>query len=162
MQTYFFVLAFSTLILSVINVQAQTKVCLDSEPPGLEGISHQCLGCICEASTNCDIRATRCISGGAFCGPFLVSRGFWKDAGSCGSSFQNCANDFACAGKILRSYYNAFSKDCDGDQRITCDDYAMMHKNGGYNCGNSLASTKYWQQYLACKTQISNTEGINL
>jgi len=157
-----FIFTIGTFILCATYVQAQTKVCLDSEPPGLEGISHQCLGCICEASTNCDKRATRCISGGSFCGPFLVSRGFWQDAGSCGSSFQNCANDFACAGKILRSYYNAFSKDCNGDRRVTCDDYAMMHKNGGYNCGANLDSTPYWRQYLACKNQISNTEGINL
>ena len=124
---------------------------------------------------------------------------------TCLSAFEQCANDFKCAGSILRSYYNAFSKvmlsplqtnldrkkfardritsktlarmhnfsnsfqfflthlqDCDGDQRITCDDYAMMHKNGGYNCGNSLQNTLYWKQYMACKNNIANTEGINI
>ena len=34
-------------------------------------------------------------------------------------------------------------QDCDGDQLLTCEDYMMMHRNGGYNCGKSLAGTPY-------------------
>lgn len=39
-----------------------------------------CLACICQASTNCNL-ATRCVSRGQYCGPFLISRPYWIDAG---------------------------------------------------------------------------------
>ena len=64
--------------------------------------------------------------------------------------------------QTLSIFFPTHLQDCDGDQRITCDDYAMMHKNGGYNCGNSLQNTLYWKQYMACKNNIANTEGINI
>ena len=43
---------------------------------------YSCLGCICEASTRCDV-FTGCVANGALCGPFLISKGFWIDSGRC-------------------------------------------------------------------------------
>ena len=53
------------------------KVCFEA-PSAVAGsdnfaISDSCIGCICEASTRCNLTAG-CISGGALCGPFLLSR----------------------------------------------------------------------------------------
>merc|ERR1712108_123776 len=39
--------------------------------PTPNGLSDNCIGCICEASTRCNA-TTKCISGGSFCGPFLL------------------------------------------------------------------------------------------
>merc|ERR1712080_749986 len=50
--------------------------------PTPNGLSDNCIGCICEASTRCNA-TTKCISGGSFCGPFLLSKPFWVDGGSC-------------------------------------------------------------------------------
>merc|ERR1711970_233776 len=50
--------------------------------PSPAGLSDNCIGCICEASTNCN-KTAKCISGDSFCGPFLISKGFWLDGGSC-------------------------------------------------------------------------------
>merc|ERR1712013_401334 len=49
--------------------------------PTPNGLSDNCIGCICEASTRCNV-TTKCISGGSFCGPFLLSKPFWVDGGS--------------------------------------------------------------------------------
>lgn len=43
-------------------------------------MTEACLACICQASTNCNL-TTRCISNGKYCGPFLISRPYWQDAG---------------------------------------------------------------------------------
>merc|ERR1711963_256469 len=48
--------------------------------PTPNGLSDNCIGCICEASTRCNV-TTKCISGGSFCGPFLLSKPFWVDGG---------------------------------------------------------------------------------
>merc|ERR1712131_473621 len=66
------------VILSCMSVSAQKYQC----NPDSAGLSDNCIGCICEASTNCN-KTAQCISGDSFCGPFLISRGFWIDAGSC-------------------------------------------------------------------------------
>merc|ERR1712072_837501 len=110
--------------------------------PTPNGLSDNCIGCICEASTRCNV-TTRCISGGSFCGPFLLSKPFWVDGGSCvleGDSptdqgaWRRCALDIICSANTIRSYINRFGKDCNGDALVTCEDYTMTHKNGGWNC----------------------------
>merc|ERR1712032_827888 len=67
---------------------------------------------------------TKCISGGSFCGPFLLSKPFWVDGGSCvleGDSpgdqgaWRRCALDIICSANTIRSYINRFGKDCNGD-----------------------------------------------
>lgn len=62
-----------------MTVTGPTAVCLDE---GSDSITNNCLGCICEASTRCDT-FTGCVANGQLCGPFLISKGFWVDAGRC-------------------------------------------------------------------------------
>ena len=50
--------------------------------PGNPDISNACIGCICEASTRCNT-THGCTDGDDLCGPFLLSKAFWVDAGSC-------------------------------------------------------------------------------
>jgi len=104
--------------------------------PTPNGLSDNCIGCICEASTRCNA-TTKCISGGSFCGPFLLSKPFWVDGGSCvleGDSpgdqgaWRRCALDIICSANTIRSYINRFGKDCNGDALVTCEDYTMIHK----------------------------------
>ncbi|CAG0883152.1 unnamed protein product [Cyprideis torosa] len=54
-------------------IQAQNPV-FESVPPI---ISDNCLGCLCEASTNCN--ATIGCTDGGLCGPFLISQPFWSE-----------------------------------------------------------------------------------
>lgn len=54
----------------------------DSEPRSARRLrmSEACLACICLGSTNCQL-ATGCVSNGQYCGPFLISKPYWLDAG---------------------------------------------------------------------------------
>ena len=52
-------------------------------------------------------------------------------------------------------------QDCNGDGLVTCDDYAMMHRNGGYECNRPLADTDYWSIYGECKDLVISN-GANI
>jgi len=152
-------------LLGVGGVLAQKYQC-DPSPAGL---SDNCIGCICEASTNCN-KTAQCISGDSFCGPFLISRGFWIDGGSCvldndnpndPQAWKRCALDLVCSANTIRSYINRFGKDCNGDQLVTCEDYVMIHKNGGWNCGKSLQGSKFWNIFQECKDTVI-ARGFNI
>ena len=67
-----------------------------------------------------------------------------------------CTNDLECASRIVRSHMNAFAQDCNGDGLVTCDDYALMHRNGGYICNTPLESTQYWKIYSQCKSLVAS------
>merc|ERR1712137_1453959 len=151
------------LLLCSLTTEAQYQCNPDSA-----GLSDNCIGCICEASTNCN-KTAGCISGNNFCGPFLISKGFWIDAGQCvlendnpsdPEAWRRCALDL-CAANTIRSYINRFGKDCNGDQLVTCEDYVMIHKNGGWNCGKSLQGSKFWNIFQTCKDVVIS-RGLNI
>jgi len=136
-----------------------TDVCLEDDGGS---VTNNCIGCICEASTRCDTNVT-CINNGFLCGPFYISKPFWIDAGRCvqpgdnpenPDAFLKCATDLACASRIVRSHMIAFGQDCSGDGLVTCDDYVMMHKNGGWSCRNPIQDTEFWGIYQECKNLI--------
>jgi hypothetical protein len=56
----------------------------------------------------------------------------------------------------------AFAQDCNGDGLVTCDDYVMMHKNGGWQCRNSVAQSEFWRQYTECKNEVVSRSGENI
>ena len=60
-----------------------------------DAATHECLGCICEASSKFCNTKMGCVAGGTLCGPFLLSRGFWVDGGRC--------TDAGASGKYLIS-----------------------------------------------------------
>eukprot|EP00095_Tigriopus_kingsejongensis_P001285 maker-scaffold359_size197282-snap-gene-0.31 protein:Tk01285 transcript:maker-scaffold359_size197282-snap-gene-0.31-mRNA-1 annotation:"hypothetical protein DAPPUDRAFT_304988" len=150
-----------TLVLAQENVQCTRNN---------NNVTNTCLGCICEASSGCNA-TIGCINGGDLCGPFLISRAFWIDAGQCTltpnenpnarEAFARCATDVGCASDILRSYFTRFLKDCNGDQLVTCEDYVMLHKNGGWNCGTNLEGSDYWNLYLECREFVLD-QGQNI
>merc|ERR1719220_2456903 len=107
---------------------------------------------------------------GSFCGPFLLSKPFWVDGGSCvleGDSpgdqgaWRRCALDIICSANTIRSYINRFGKDCNGDALVTCEDYTMIHKNGGWNCGTSLVGSNFWEIFQTCKDTVIG-RGFNI
>merc|ERR1711971_470563 len=139
-----------SLLLCTLAAEAQYQCNPDSA-----GLSDNCIGCI---------------SGNNFCGPFLISKGFWIDAGQCvldndnpsdPEAWRRCALDLVCAANTIRSYINRFAKDCDGDQLVTCEDYVMIHKNGGWNCGKSLQGSKFWNIFQTCKDVVIS-RGLNI
>lgn len=146
---------FATFTCVVAQQNQNTYVC----QPFNQDVTDSCLGCICEASSRCNA-TIGCLSSG-LCGPFLISRAFWVDAGRCTvgndnpsspTAFANCAADLVCSANAIRSYVNRFAKDCNGDQLITCEDYVMLHKNGGYTCARpSLVGTPFWKIFTECK-----------
>ncbi|XP_059085568.1 lysozyme 2-like isoform X2 [Tigriopus californicus] len=133
-------------------------------------VTDTCLGCICEASSSCNA-TIGCINNNDLCGPFLISKAFWIDAGQCTltpnedpngkDAYVRCASDIGCSSDILRSYFTRFLKDCNGDRLVTCEDYVMLHKNGGWNCGTDLAGTDFWDLYLECR-QFVLDQGQNI
>ncbi|CAB4067976.1 unnamed protein product [Lepeophtheirus salmonis] len=125
-------------------------------------ISDNCLGCICEGSSGCT-PAAGCSSGNKRCGPFRLTKEYWISSGSCVTNgddptsalaFENCANDIRCASLTIRSYINRFQQDCNGDLNETCDDYAMIHKSGGFNCERCISGTKFWRGFSSCRRDV--------
>ena len=93
-------------------------------------------------------------------------------------AWKRCALDLVCSANTIRSYINRFGKviviardyacvshanaqDCNGDQLVTCEDYVMIHKNGGWNCGNSLQGSKFWNIFQECKDMVI-ARGLNI
>ncbi|XP_040579589.1 lysozyme [Lepeophtheirus salmonis] len=164
MRTYSKILISAAIVLFATVIFAEDDyVCDDSN----SAVTNNCMGCICQASSSCN-QTIGCISGNSLCGPFLISKPFWLDAGACAlngdnpsspTAYINCANDIACAAKTIRSYVNRFQKDCNGDQVETCEDFAMIHKNGGWNCGNNIDNTDYGMFFTECKDNILSSGG---
>ncbi|KAF2351631.1 Invertebrate-type lysozyme [Trinorchestia longiramus] len=137
--------------------------CSLAQTPSVPHLDESCLGCLCEASSNCSTSAgcTEPYPGGFFCGPFLISRGYWTDAGkpilggddpNRESAFANCANDIFCAADTVINYMSKFRQDCNGDGLMNCDDYAHIHVLGGYGCkGQDFASTPFYERFQRCR-----------
>ena len=61
---------------------------------------------------------------------------------------------FASTTLILFYYW----QDCDGDGFVTCDDFAMIHWNGGYNCSRrSIIGTEFWNKFSQCQRRWLRT-----
>jgi len=126
-------------------------------------ITDECLGCICQASTGCN-RDQGCNEGGV-CGPFLITWGFWSDAGkpaltgttaSDPAAYSTCVNDMFCASETIRGYARTFGKDCNGDGKIDCEDYVRIHKLGPGNCNSpTIAETTFYKEYSKCKAVVN-------
>lgn len=126
------------------------------------GLNEDCLQCICRASSGCD-HLLRCITRGSdekYCGPFQLTEDYWQKAGSPGEasntilSFEDCANDPECAVETVTSYMSKYHKDCDGDDLITCMDYARLHRLKPNECGQTERLVNefdaYWPKFQRC------------
>ncbi|GLV43192.1 uncharacterized protein CBL_14129 [Carabus blaptoides fortunei] len=126
------------------------------------GISTQCLGCLCEAATNCN-RTLTCR--GNICGLFSITWNYWADAGKptqpgetvdSPSAFTNCVNEPFCAARAVQGYMAKFGKDCNKDGKIDCIDYATIHKIGGYGCEGANLPEEFKQKLELCLQQVGN------
>ncbi|KAG8231369.1 hypothetical protein J437_LFUL008917 [Ladona fulva] len=106
---------------------------------------------MCEAATGCNLTIG---CDGGYCGPFHVSRVYWVDAGSIvlpddeqirEGAYQDCANDYHCGLRIVTGYL-----DCNEDDVVDCNDYALIHYNGGYRCEKSISHSRFYKRYSAC------------
>ena len=70
---------------------------------------------------------------------------------------ERCLTDLACSMKVMRSFANGKNLgDCDGDGRMTCDDYSMAHQLGHIGCTDPDKRTNYkkskvYECYTECK-----------
>jgi len=117
-----------------------------------------CLACLCSAASGCDLKKG-CLQDepNAICGPFYMSRPFWLDANITAlpqfreHDFVRCATDEKCAAAAVVSYMTKFSRDCDGDGRVTCKDHGLMHYLGYTGC------TSPWQRQQAEESTFFGT-----
>jgi len=65
--------------------------------------------------------------------------------------------------KSIFKYINSTTnfQDCNGDALVTCEDYTMIHKNGGWNCGTSLVGSNFWDIFQTCKDTVIG-RGLNI
>lgn len=82
-------------------------------------------------STKCNLKM-KC--SGSFCGSFLISRSYWVEGGELLGNYVNCANDFNCAKQTVANYMARYNRDCDLNQDLTCEDFAIIHQTGGFEC----------------------------
>lgn len=115
-------------------------------------VPSQCLRCMCAASTGCDLKRG-CV--GDFCGPFLISWNYWSDAGRPGKDFISCALNLVCAEDTIQGYMRKWTRDCNGDGIVDCDDFAAIHKLGPNQCrSDSVTSTPYWREFEKCDSAV--------
>ncbi|XP_074601489.1 uncharacterized protein LOC141855370 [Brevipalpus obovatus] len=113
--------------------------------------SSQCLRCICEASTNCDVRNFKCpVNSGysTYCGPYQITRSYWEEGNEIGYDFETCANHKACSEQVIINYMKKYSRDCNNDGVIDCDDFAAIHSLGADRCDEGrITRSEYWSVY---------------
>ncbi|XP_076327795.1 lysozyme 2-like [Tachypleus tridentatus] len=122
-------------------------------------VSQECLICLCEASSGCDFSA-QCHSsedGNYFCGAYMITYAYWKEGGSPGydpsnpHDFEVCLKDRKCAEEAVVGYMEKWKNDCDNDGKITCKDFARIHKAGPIGCNTTwVLNTDYWDVFKKC------------
>ncbi|ENN71209.1 lysozyme [Dendroctonus ponderosae] len=143
---------------AVVALSFFTAVSADDLP-----VTQQCLGCICEAISGCN---TTNICSGDVCGPFRITWAYWADAGKptvagespeSATAYAHCAGDTYCSALCVQGYMSKFQQDCNGDAKIDCDDFAAIHKYGGYGCQGPLPEP-YGQRYRQCKSIVGSAQ----
>ncbi|XP_074595709.1 uncharacterized protein LOC141850866 isoform X2 [Brevipalpus obovatus] len=129
--------------------------------------TQQCLNCICQASSGCDL-SKKChnAGGGAyFCGPYQISWSYWSDGNKPGyrggpHDFENCLNDKQCAEQAVIGYMSKWARDCNDDGIVNCADYAAIHKAGPHSCNAQwLYESSYWKTFQStqCGQEVLST-----
>ncbi|CAL8138006.1 unnamed protein product [Orchesella dallaii] len=147
----------------VDDLTGQSSQNTGSRRKAINPMTEACLACICQASTNCNL-TTRCISNGKYCGPFLISRPYWLDAGQLtligdraerAGAFEDCANDPICSAQTVRTYMQRFQTDCNRDGAIDCDDMGRIHLMGPTDCVNPrVPTTPFFKRFRSCYDKV--------
>ncbi|XP_063904539.1 lysozyme-like [Zophobas morio] len=131
-------------------------------------VTSECLVCICEATTGCNFNYN-CSSNAAICGPFRITRPYWKGAGSptikdespnSVSAFSHCTSDLYCSIKTVQMFMKINERDCNGDGIIDCDDFAAIHQLGKYDCTRTLPYY-YTTSYSQCRKMLLKYERVD-
>ncbi|XP_069684582.1 lysozyme-like [Periplaneta americana] len=130
-------------------------------------VSDLCLGCICEAVSNCN-QTLACDN--TVCGLFRITWAYWADAGKpvliqdnkdTEGAYGRCTKDPYCAALTVQGYMAKFKQDCNNDGVVTCFDYAAIHRLGGYGCTGPL-DYNYQNRFLECQRQVQQAAGVPL
>lgn len=144
--------------------QLQPQPVAQNEPANPTPVTDICLGCICQAVSNCN-RTLSC--NGEVCGLFRITRPYWTDAqkpvqngdhADNPGAFENCVNEPLCAARTVQNYMLKFQQDCNNDHVINCYDHAAIHILGGYGCGGALPQ-HYSNTLQQCLAQAQNYQG---
>nr|UNZ11906.1 invertebrate-type lysozyme 3 [Coridius chinensis] len=109
-----------------------------------EVVSESCMKRICEMASNCQ-ENVGCDND--VCGPFKITMPFWIDAyrptitgdnPKTKGAFERCTTDAKCAEKTVQSYMKRYARDCNGDDRVTCIDFAAIHRFGPFGCRSQM------------------------
>ncbi|CAH0563640.1 unnamed protein product [Brassicogethes aeneus] len=147
----------AVVVLVIFGITAIT--CQEDLP-----VTQQCLGCICHASSGCNTTSS---CGGDVCGPFRLTWAYWSDSGKptknnespdAPGAYSNCAGDTYCAALSVQGYMQRFQQDCNGDNKIDCDDFALIHKHGGYGCKGTQLPEPFGTQYRECKAIVGGQQ----
>lgn len=69
--------------------------------------------------------------------------------------FEECVNNIYCAIETVRGYMKKRIRDCNHDGRISCGDFALVHKAGPKDCHHSwVRKTKFWRDYTTCSVSL--------
>ncbi|KAK5645896.1 hypothetical protein RI129_004360 [Pyrocoelia pectoralis] len=124
-------------------------------------VTMQCIHCICHATTACNLEQS-CRED--FCGPFGISREYWKEVNSPTvnrmpsshpDAFKACASSFYCCFHTVQRYMEKNKKDCNGDGKIDCDDFLAIHTLGPDKCDQELPEN-YLDRYDYCQSVVTN------
>ncbi|XP_076349240.1 lysozyme-like [Tachypleus tridentatus] len=122
-------------------------------------VSRECLDCLCEASSGCNLETGCHNLGGSnyFCGPYVISYSYWVDAGRPGEipdnplDFESCLTNLQCAETTVEGYMKKWTRDCDRNGQISCNDFARIHKAGPFGCnGTWVLTTDFWSIFKQC------------
>ncbi|CAH0393387.1 unnamed protein product [Bemisia tabaci] len=124
------------------------------------GWTEKCITCICDASSGCN-ETIGCLQDNnvKYCGMFLISHPYWKDAGepvldfdnpTRPGAFETCTLDSYCASRTVNQYVTRFFTDCNRNKRIECDDHARIHFFGAARCTAPIEDTLYYKDFRRC------------
>lgn len=123
-------------------------------------MSDICLGCICEAASNCN-RTLGCT--GDVCGLFRITYPYWLDANKPvipldnpqdAGAYTRCTQDAVCAAEAVKNYMSKFAQDCNSDGAVNCLDYAAIHRLGGYGCQAPI-EPEYVRRFNECLKNVA-------
>lgn len=127
----------------------------EPEKPPLIPMSNECMECICDAASGCNLE-TRC-SGhpldetGRVCGPYQMDTNYWRLGGKIGGEFEKCANEKECAEQTVSRFVRRMAYDCNEDGVVDCLDYAAIHRGGPKSCNTQwLLESKFWNAFEQC------------
>ena len=124
-----------------------------------EPVSAECLQCICYATSGCDL-AGGCAD--TTCGPYGITWEYWSDAAKpvlpsdnpfIDGAYARCTTNKECAERTLQNYMLRYAKDCDGNGRYSCYDFAALHRVGADSCAGRL-DEDYSNKLSACFQQF--------